>query len=93
MDVCNNPRVSECEVLRIPLQCSAQPEIVERARAKLARKHLHLIALNMANEPGAGFEVETNEVTLLTADTAEPLPLMSKRDVAERLLDAAERLL
>jgi phosphopantothenoylcysteine decarboxylase/phosphopantothenate--cysteine ligase len=66
---------------------------VERARAKLERKHLHLIALNMANEPGAGFEVETNEVTLLTADTAEPLPRMSKRDVAERLLDTAERML
>jgi phosphopantothenoylcysteine synthetase/decarboxylase len=47
----------------------------------------------MANAPGAGFEVETNEVTLLTADTTERLPLMSKRDVAERLLDAAERLL
>ena len=66
---------------------------IERARAKLERKQLDLIALNMANEAGSGFEVETNEVTLLTANTTEQLPLMSKREVAERLLDAAERRL
>ncbi|MCZ6916628.1 MAG: bifunctional phosphopantothenoylcysteine decarboxylase/phosphopantothenate--cysteine ligase CoaBC [Gemmatimonadetes bacterium] len=66
---------------------------IERARTKLARKHLNMIALNMANETGSGFEVETNDVTLVMADTTERLPLMSKREVAERLLDAAERML
>ena len=66
---------------------------IARAQAKLQRKHLDLIVLNMANEPGAGFEVDTNKVTLIAPAETTPLPHMSKREVAERLLDAVQRLL
>jgi phosphopantothenoylcysteine decarboxylase / phosphopantothenate---cysteine ligase len=65
---------------------------VERARRKLRDKGLHLLVVNRADEPGAGAEVETNRVTLLTGDGATELPLMSKRDVAEHIFDAVERL-
>jgi phosphopantothenoylcysteine decarboxylase/phosphopantothenate--cysteine ligase len=65
---------------------------VARARAKLARKGLDLVVLNLV-EPGAGAEVRTNRVTLVTATAAEPGPLESKDDAAERILDAVERLL
>ena len=65
-----------------------------RARAKLREKALDAIILNDALEPGAGFEVTTNRVTILRKD-GEPveLPLLSKRDVAEKILDVVEQAL
>jgi phosphopantothenoylcysteine decarboxylase/phosphopantothenate--cysteine ligase len=65
---------------------------VANARAKLSRKGLDLVVLNMV-EPEAGAEVATNRVTLVTADQAEPGPVESKDDAAERILDAVEALL
>jgi phosphopantothenoylcysteine decarboxylase/phosphopantothenate--cysteine ligase len=65
---------------------------VANARAKLSRKGLDLVVLNMV-EPEAGAEVVTNRVTLVTADQAEPGPVESKDDAAERILDAVEALL
>lgn len=67
-------------------------EGVQRARGKLDRKGLDLIVLNMANETGAGFDVETNRVTLISRTDTVQLPQMSKHEVAERLLDAVELL-
>jgi phosphopantothenoylcysteine decarboxylase/phosphopantothenate--cysteine ligase len=60
----------------------------------LREKKLDYIVLNDALEPGAGFEVSTNRVTIIGTQ-GEPLalPLMSKRDVADRILDAVERAL
>lgn len=65
-----------------------------RGRAKLAAKGLDLIVVNDASEPGAGFEVDTNRVTVLTPDGgAVEIPLQSKRAVAARVLDiVAERM-
>jgi phosphopantothenoylcysteine decarboxylase/phosphopantothenate--cysteine ligase len=65
-----------------------------RARAKLREKDLDAIILNDALEPGAGFEVPTNRVTILRR-TGEPieLPLLPKRDVADKILDAVEQAL
>jgi len=61
-----------------------------RAREKLERKALDLIVLNRVGLAGSGFETETNQVSFVTADDVTALPLMPKRDVAERLLDAVE---
>jgi phosphopantothenoylcysteine decarboxylase/phosphopantothenate--cysteine ligase len=66
---------------------------VERARAKLERKALDLIVLNEAGRAGSGFETDTNQVTFVTARQSRALPLLSKRQVAERLLDEVEALL
>ncbi|HEU4632110.1 MAG TPA: bifunctional phosphopantothenoylcysteine decarboxylase/phosphopantothenate--cysteine ligase CoaBC [Gemmatimonadaceae bacterium] len=63
------------------------------ARDKLARKGLDLVVANDATEPGAGFGVATNRVTLVAADGEERLPLLDKREVADAILDRAERLL
>lgn len=64
---------------------------LERGRNKLARKELDLIVVNDALEPGAGFEVATNRVTILDRDGAEHrLPLMDKRAVADAILDHVE---
>ena len=62
-----------------------------KAAAKLARKELDLIVVNDALEHGAGFEVDTNRVTILDRDgRRSDLPLASKREVADGILDAVE---
>ena len=66
---------------------------VERARAKLRAKQLHLIVLNRADEPGSGFEGDANRVTLVTDADATALALLPKSEVADRILDAVEPLL
>ena len=59
------------------------------AREKLRRKNADLIVVNDITQPGAGFGVDTNLVTILADDGAtEALPLLSKREVAARILDA-----
>jgi phosphopantothenoylcysteine decarboxylase/phosphopantothenate--cysteine ligase len=61
---------------------------LDNARRKLEEKHLDWIVLNNPTEEGAGFGPSTNRVTLLSRDgTTEDLPLMSKADVADTLLD------
>lgn len=66
-------------------------DAVAKGKAKLERKDLDLIVVNDALEPGAGFEVDTNRVAILDRDGgAQVLPLASKREVAERILDAVE---
>jgi phosphopantothenoylcysteine decarboxylase/phosphopantothenate--cysteine ligase len=68
-------------------------DVLSNGRQKLAAKDLDLIVVNDATEPGAGFGVDTNRVTLLTRDGGEEaLPLMPKIDVAEAILDRVERL-
>jgi phosphopantothenoylcysteine decarboxylase/phosphopantothenate--cysteine ligase len=65
-----------------------------RARTKQADKKLDVIVHNDATEPGAGFEVDTNRITVIRRDgSAHALPLMSKLDVAEKILDEIEMLL
>lgn len=65
---------------------------LEHARAKLARKHLDLIVLNCLSDPGAGFNTDTNRVTLIAPDAApQALPLMAKTAVADALIDHIDR--
>jgi phosphopantothenoylcysteine decarboxylase/phosphopantothenate--cysteine ligase len=65
-----------------------------RARQKLQDKCLDFVVLNDALEPGAGFEVTTNRVTVLSNRGGHlDVPLLPKRDVAERILDAVEEAL
>lgn len=67
---------------------------VVAARRKLAAKRVDLVVANDITAPGSGFDVETNEVTLVGRDAPEErLPLLSKQDVARRVLDRIERLL
>jgi phosphopantothenoylcysteine decarboxylase/phosphopantothenate--cysteine ligase len=67
--------------------------VAENARAKLAGKKLDLVVANDVTQEGAGFEAETNIVTLFTRDGREvPLPKLSKLEVAHRILDEVLRL-
>jgi phosphopantothenoylcysteine decarboxylase/phosphopantothenate--cysteine ligase len=67
---------------------------IDNARAKLHDKALDMIVLNSAAEPGAGFDVDTNHVIIIDRnDNVTDVPLMSKDDVAEQLLDRVATLL
>ena len=62
-------------------------DLIENSTAKLHKKNLDLIVANNLKVPGAGFGVDTNVVTLISADGAEALPLQSKDAVAMRIAD------
>lgn len=61
--------------------------MLENSRAKLEKKNIDMIAANNLKQAGAGFGTDTNVVTLLTKDETVELPMMSKEEVADRLLD------
>ena len=64
-------------------------DVLAHARDKLARKNLDMIVAHDVTRPGAGFDVDTNLVTLITKDGQEALPMMSTAEVAQRILDRA----
>ena len=68
-------------------------DVVARAIEKRAKKHVDLIVANDVARTDAGFDVDTNAVTIVTADGAESLPLQSKTNVAGEILNRVERLL
>lgn len=64
---------------------------LSNARSKLEAKGMDLVALNIAGSPGSGYDVETNRITVVDpAGTVEELPLLSKREAADRLMDRIE---
>ncbi len=61
--------------------------LLENSRVKLEKKKVDMIVANNLRQEGAGFGTDTNVVTFLTKKGAEELPLLSKEEVADRLLD------
>ena len=61
--------------------------MLENSRKKLKKKNLDMICANSLRQAGAGFQTDTNVLTLITPDTETELPLMSKEEAAGRLLD------
>lgn len=69
-------------------------EVLQHAKEKLRDKNMDIIAVNDVSQPDAGFDVDTNRIVLLNRDGEEKaLPLLSKREVADRILDEAIRYL
>jgi phosphopantothenoylcysteine decarboxylase/phosphopantothenate--cysteine ligase len=67
---------------------------IKNAKLKLKEKNLDLIVVNNPNQAGAGFEVDTNVATIIDKKgKAQRLPLMSKRDLADKILDKVSVLL
>jgi phosphopantothenoylcysteine decarboxylase/phosphopantothenate--cysteine ligase len=69
-------------------------DVVPRAREKLRQKNLDLVIANDVTQDGAGFDTQTNVITILSRDSEEALvlPLMSKQDAAHRILDQVVQL-
>ncbi|MBE5791852.1 MAG: bifunctional phosphopantothenoylcysteine decarboxylase/phosphopantothenate--cysteine ligase CoaBC [Clostridiales bacterium] len=66
---------------------------VENAKGKRERKNADLIVANDVTRPGAGFGVDTNVVTIISDEGMTEYPQMSKKDVADKILDHVERIL
>lgn len=61
--------------------------MLENSKAKLEKKNLDMIVANNVKQAGAGFGTDTNIVTLITKDNVVELPVMSKDEVAEQLMN------
>ena len=61
--------------------------MIGNSRAKLQKKNLDMVAANNVKVEGAGFQGDTNVMTLITQDQEIALPLMSKEEVADKILD------
>ena len=68
-------------------------DMLANSQAKLVKKNVDMICANNLKVAGAGFGTDTNVITLITADQAEELPLMSKEAAAGQILDRAKALL
>jgi phosphopantothenoylcysteine decarboxylase/phosphopantothenate--cysteine ligase len=68
-------------------------DLIASARRKQRDKRADLIVANDVSRADAGFDVDTNEVTLVSADAEEPLSLRSKAEIAARVIDRVEALL
>ena len=62
-------------------------DLERKAKEKLERKHLDLIAANNVKVAGAGFGTDTNVITLITHEETRQLELMSKESAAMKILD------
>jgi phosphopantothenoylcysteine decarboxylase/phosphopantothenate--cysteine ligase len=67
--------------------------LLDHARAKLIKKNADLAVANDVTVPGAGFDSDTNKVTVLTPTETVSLPMMTKAEVAGAVLDRVERML
>jgi phosphopantothenoylcysteine decarboxylase/phosphopantothenate--cysteine ligase len=63
-------------------------DLLENSKKKIQKKNIDLIAANNLKVEGAGFGVDTNVLTLITRDSVKELPLMTKDECADALLDA-----
>ncbi|MBR5302562.1 MAG: bifunctional phosphopantothenoylcysteine decarboxylase/phosphopantothenate--cysteine ligase CoaBC [Clostridia bacterium] len=63
-------------------------DVLEHAQGKLVKKNLDMIVANDVTAPGAGFDVNTNVVTLITREKMTALPLLLKDEVADHILSA-----
>ena len=61
--------------------------VLENSRKKLEAKNADMICANSLRTPGAGYQVDTNIITMITKDDETELPLMSKYEAANRILD------
>ena len=67
-------------------------DVVEYARSKMKNKNLDMVVANDITREGAGFNTDTNIATIITNTGETEVPLMSKRDLADRILDAVVKL-
>lgn len=66
---------------------------LDRARAKRMRKGADIIVFNDVTEAGSGFDVDTNKITIIGKDREKPLPLMTKHEASEAILDVVSECL
>jgi len=66
--------------------------VLDNAKEKLRSKKLDAIVANDVSRADAGFDTATNKIAIITADNAVELPLMTKGEAADRILDAIVKI-
>ena len=66
--------------------------MLENSKQKLKKKNADIIVANNLKEQGAGFGTDTNVVTMITKEQVKELPILSKEEVAEALLDEIKQM-
>lgn len=66
-------------------------DVVGYARSKMEKKGLNIVVANDITKEGAGFNTDTNIATIISRDSETELPLMSKRELADRILDEVSK--
>lgn len=67
--------------------------MIENSKSKLEKKNLDMIAANNLKVKGAGFQGDTNVVTLITKNSVKELPILTKQEVAHKILDEIVELM
>jgi phosphopantothenoylcysteine decarboxylase/phosphopantothenate--cysteine ligase len=67
-------------------------EVASYGKSKLERKNLDLVVANDITKAGAGFNTDTNIATIISRETEIELPLMTKRELADKILDEVVKL-
>ena len=81
----------ECKAVIVGFSMETE-NLVENSRKKLTGKNADMICANSLTTEGAGYQVDTNIVTIITKDDMKELPLMSKDDVADSIFDSVIEL-
>ncbi len=85
--------IKEGKFIKVGFKAETQ-NLVDNAKEKLYKTNLDLIVANDVTKAGSGFGTDTNEVTIIHKDgTTEALPLMTKREVADQILDRVVKLM
>ncbi len=93
LDILNDVSLHRHEGLLVVGFAAETNDVVGYARSKMEKKGLDLVVANDITKAGAGFNTDTNIATILTRSGDEiELPLMSKREMADRILDEVLRL-
>ena len=72
--------------------CAETENLEENAQKKLRDKNADLVVANDVTKKNAGFDVDTNIATLVTAGKIQPLPVMTKKELADIILDKLAEL-
>lgn len=68
-------------------------DLIENSSEKLSKKNCDMICANLLTEPGAGYKVDTNVITVITREGLEKLPIMSKMDCSAAILDRIQKMM
>ncbi|MCY7376069.1 MAG: bifunctional phosphopantothenoylcysteine decarboxylase/phosphopantothenate--cysteine ligase CoaBC, partial [Pyrinomonadaceae bacterium] len=91
-DILSNVSQNRHENLLVVGFAAETNEVIEYAKSKMAKKNLDLVVANDITQTGAGFNTDTNIATIITRENEISLPLMPKRELADKILDEVIKL-
>ncbi|MGI8670452.1 MAG: bifunctional phosphopantothenoylcysteine decarboxylase/phosphopantothenate--cysteine ligase CoaBC [Aridibacter sp.] len=91
-DILSNVSMNRHRGLMVIGFAAETDNVIEYAKSKLKKKNLDMVIANDITKKGAGFNTDTNIATIITNENEFDLPLMSKRELADKILDEVVKL-